>query len=109
MIVHRIQGPVASWGFETDEEVEKLQEMIEDIPDLVPGWMLNRNRDYDSGEDLHLVSSELELTHGEDINRLRKIRCYKGVRHEQGKKVRGQRNCSNGRAGSTVGVVRKKK
>lgn len=93
----------------TDEEVERLQEMIDDIPNLVPQWMLNRNRDYDTGEDIHLVSTELELTHDEDINRLRKIRCYKGVRHEQGKKVRGQRSCSNGRRGSTIGVVRKKK
>jgi small subunit ribosomal protein S13 len=92
-----------------DDDIAKLQEMIESIPEIIPVWMLNRNRDYDSGEDLHLVSSELELTHQEDLNRLKKTRCYKGIRHENGHKVRGQRTSSNGRKGSTIGVVRKKK
>jgi len=36
------------------------------------------------------------------------IRCYKGIRHEQGQKVRGQRTRSNGRTGMTMGVIRKK-
>jgi small subunit ribosomal protein S13 len=44
----------------------------------------------------------------EDINLMRKIRCYKGIRHETGQKVRGQRTKSTGRTGLTVGVKRKK-
>ena len=35
------------------------------------------------------------------------IRCYRGIRHEQGQKVRGQRTRSNGRTGLTVGVIKK--
>jgi small subunit ribosomal protein S13 len=38
---------------------------------------------------------------------MRKIRCYKGIRHETGQKVRGQRTKSTGRTGTTVGVKRK--
>ena len=43
---------------------------------------------------------------GRDINRLKKIRCYRGIRHEKGKKVRGQRTRSNGRTGLTLGVMK---
>ena len=41
-------------------------------------------------------------------NRLKKIRCYRGIRHETGQKVRGQRSRANGRSGMTVGVQRKR-
>jgi small subunit ribosomal protein S13 len=70
--------------------------------------MCNRTKDYDTGEDLHVVSVELELLVQEDVNRLKKTRSYKGIRHENGHKVRGQRTSSNGRKGSTIGVIRKK-
>ena len=43
----------------------------------------------------------------EDINLMKKIRSYKGIRHERGQKVRGQRTKSTGRTGTTVGVKRK--
>lgn len=92
----------------TDQEVEKLASLIDDIPAKFPHWMLNRQRDMDTGEDTHAISQDLDIIHKDDINFLRKIKCYKGVRHEQGQKVRGQRTKSKGRTGSTVGVVRKK-
>ncbi len=38
---------------------------------------------------------------------MKMIRCYRGIRHEQGQKVRGQRTRSNGRTGLTVGVTKK--
>ncbi|MCH2418035.1 MAG: 30S ribosomal protein S13, partial [Candidatus Poseidoniia archaeon] len=74
----------------------------------VPTWLTNRQRDYDSGEDMHQVSIELKMTQEEDINRLKKIKCYRGVRHASGHKVRGQRTYSNGRRGLALGVSRKK-
>jgi small subunit ribosomal protein S13 len=45
----------------------------------------------------------------EDINTMKKIRSYVGIRHERGHKVRGQRTKSTGRKGLTVGVKRKAK
>jgi len=48
------------------------------------------------------------MVRDDDINMMRKIRCYKGIRHETGQKVRGQRTKSTGRTGSTVGVSKKK-
>ncbi|OYT44863.1 30S ribosomal protein S13 [Thermoplasmatales archaeon ex4484_6] len=92
----------------SDDQVSKLVTLIESIPSNLPPWMLNRQRDIETGEDTHAIATELELIHNEDINQLRKIRSYRGIRHETGQKVRGQRSRSNGRTGATVGVSRKK-
>ena len=51
---------------------------------------------------------DLEVSLKDDINRMKMIRSYKGVRHETGQKVRGQRTKSTGRTGATVGVKKKK-
>jgi small subunit ribosomal protein S13 len=96
-------------GSLSDKEVETLTDLIENVTDHVPGWMLNRQKDMDSGEDIHILGTDLELNQKEDINELRKIRCYRGIRHETGHKVRGQRTSSNGRSGAIVGVSRKKR
>lgn len=89
-----------------DEQVEQLQEVVGRIEEIVPPWMVNRRKDVRTGEDLHLLSSDLDNTHREDLNRLKKIQCYRGVRHEQGRKVRGQRTRANGRSGLALGVSR---
>jgi small subunit ribosomal protein S13 len=44
----------------------------------------------------------------DDINYMKMIRCYRGIRHEKGQKVRGQRTRSNGRTGMAAGVIKKK-
>jgi small subunit ribosomal protein S13 len=95
-------------GDMSDEEVEKLSEIVDNIDEFLPTWMKNRQNDFDSGNDLHIISSEIPLTLRDDLNRLKKIRCYRGIRHEQGQKVRGQRTRANGRTGLTVGVQRKR-
>ena len=93
----------------TDDEVDQLQESIENIQDILPHWMMNRQKDYDTGADIHVTSTEVQLTRRDDINRLKKVRAYKGIRHERGHKVRGQRLKSNGRTGLVLGVTRKKR
>jgi small subunit ribosomal protein S13 len=92
----------------TDEDVQKLIGLIEDLPSLLPSWLMNRQRDIETGEDTHAISTDLDMTQKEDINLLRKMRSYRGIRHETGQKVRGQKSRSNGRTGATVGVSRKK-
>ncbi len=101
-------SPTAILGYLPDEEVAKLDNSIEKFEDLVPNWMLNRQRDIATGQDKHLLGTDILLTFREDINTLKKIRAYRGLRHERGLKVRGQRTKSTGRRGSTVGVSRKK-
>jgi small subunit ribosomal protein S13 len=90
-----------------DEEVELLEAHVQKINEDLPEWLLNRRKDNLSGEDIHIYGPEIQLTLRDDLNRLKMIRCYRGIRHEQGHKVRGQRTRANGRSGTTVGVVKK--
>lgn len=100
--------PGQAAGFLTPEEQDRLRESIDSYAFGAPSWMLNRERDLESGDDLHLVGQQIKLTLQDDITRLRTIKCYRGVRHASGNKVRGQRGRSNGRGGLTLGVNRKK-
>ena len=91
-----------------DKNVVDIENAIMNLNDYVPDWLLNRQKDYDTGEDVHPVSVELKMTHDEDLNRMKKVKSYKGIRHASGHKVRGQRTYSNGRKGLALGVSRKK-
>ncbi len=100
--------PRVKMGELSDDEIERLQSAISSAEKRLPEWMLNRRKDLMSGEDRHVMGSDLLLNLREDINLLRKIRSYRGIRHERGLKVRGQRTKSTGRKGAVVGVIRKK-
>lgn len=91
-----------------DEEVERLRNVVDAYTQKVPFWMVNRPKDLYTGESRHLFGTDVITTQDEDVNLMRKIRSYKGIRHETGQKVRGQRTKSTGRTGATVGVKRKK-
>jgi small subunit ribosomal protein S13 len=91
-----------------DEQVESLREVVDSYIQRVPSWMMNRPKDIYTGEARHLFGADVVMMRDEDVNIMRKIRCYKGIRHETGQKVRGQRTKSTGRTGLTVGVKRKK-
>ena len=92
----------------TDKNIEDIEKAIDNIGDFVPTWLLNRQKDYDSGKDIHPVSVDLKMLHEDDINRMKKIKSYKGIRHASGHKVRGQRTYSNGRRGLALGVSKRK-
>jgi len=92
----------------SDEQIAALQDAVDRLAEYAPTWMLNRAKDVESGEDLHLVGTDVETKLRDDLNRLKKIRTYRGLRHEDGQKVRGQRSKSNGRTGLTMGVQKKK-
>jgi small subunit ribosomal protein S13 len=100
--------PLAVIGYLSDEDVAKLDQAINGFEQSMPSWMLNRQRDLVTGENKHLLGQDILLTLREDLNTLKKIRCYRGIRHERGLKVRGQRTKSTGRRGSTIGVSKKK-
>ncbi|MBT3441727.1 MAG: 30S ribosomal protein S13 [Euryarchaeota archaeon] len=100
--------PASLAGHLSAEEQETLRVAIEGYAETVPLWMLNRQRDLETGDELHLTGQQVSLTLEDDINRLRTMKCYRGVRHASGNKVRGQRGRSNGRGGLTLGVSRKK-
>lgn len=55
-----------------------------------------------------MVGAELIYFVKEDIEREKRIKSWRGVRHALGLKVRGQRTRTTGRLGVTVGVRKKK-
>ncbi len=94
----------------SDEQIEKIEDIIRNPTKYgIPSFMVNRRRDPETGEDLHISESELTIKLREDVEKLRKMRAYRGIRHELGLPVRGQRTRSSFRRGRTVGVQRKKK
>ena len=100
--------PAVKIGTLPDEKVKELEKLILTYVEYVPSWVINRQLDYETGADMHLFGNDLELTQKDDINRMKMIRCYRGIRHETRHKVRGQRTRSNGRKGLTMGVSKKK-
>ena len=94
----------ATFGTLDDDTIENVVEAVENYDQTVPDWLTNRQNDFYTGESTHLTGSDVELTRDEDINRMRMIRSYRGVRHERGQKVRGQRTKSTGRTEGTIGV-----
>lgn len=93
----------------TEKESETLGKTVEVLQEKgLPPWMYNRKRDYSTGKDIHVIGSDLLMGLRDDLNRLRKIRSYRGIRHERGLPTRGQRTRTGFRGGTTVGVSRKK-
>jgi small subunit ribosomal protein S13 len=96
-------------GYLDDEEVVQIEEVVKNPQKFgFPSWMLNRRKDVETGESLHLVSSELIYYARQDIEREVKIKSWRGVRHSLGYKVRGQKTHTTGRVGPVIGVQRKK-
>ncbi len=99
----------ARLGFLGESDVEKIENAILNIKDLdVPSWLLNRRKDMESGEDIHLIGSDLDLRIKSDIELMKAIKSWKGYRHAYGLKVRGQRTRTTGRTGKTIGVKKKR-
>lgn len=101
--------PTLTMGYLKDDQIERLRTAVDNFQTNVPTWMFNHQKDVTTGQDIHILGSELTLMLREDVNRMKKTRSYIGIRHERGHKVRGQRTKSTGRRGATVGVQRKKK
>ena len=98
----------ATMGLLGDEDVAAIEEQVKAYPASVPTWMVNRPVDVYSGEPKHLYGSDLSLAKDDDINLMKKMRCYRGIRHENGLKVRGQRTKATGRFGKIVGVSKRR-
>jgi small subunit ribosomal protein S13 len=87
-----------------EETIEEIVDLVEGYADEVPEWLTNHQRDFFTGESTHEIGNDLEMSRRQDINRMKMIDSYKGVRHKRGQKVRGQRTKSTGRTEGTIGV-----
>ena len=91
------------------EEIEKIMHFLEN-PEL-PNFLKNRRKDFETGEDHHLITARLDMAKEFDIRRLKKIRSYRGLRHALGQPTRGQRTKSHFRTKGkkkAVGVKKNK-
>jgi small subunit ribosomal protein S13 len=101
--------PDAMIGSLNEEQIDKLEDVMKNPLNYgIPYHMLNRKFESQTGGHRHLISSELSLAVRADIDAMKKMRSYKGIRHELGLPVRGQRTRSSFRTGAGVGVVKKK-
>jgi len=91
-----------------DSDIEKLQSSINNITEIAPIWMFNHRKDYETGKDIHLIGTEIDMRLRDEINIMKKIRSYRGIRHERGLPVRGQRTRANNRKGLALGVSKKR-
>lgn len=97
-------------GYLSDAKIRKIENIINSLHfQKIPPWMLNRAKDLETGENKHVIGADLILRIKSDIEFMKKIKCWKGIRHSLGLKVRGQRTRTTGRTGQTVGVSHKQR
>lgn len=93
----------------TNDELERIVTIMQNpLQYKIPSWFLNRQKDITDGKHSQKVSNNLDNTLREDLERLKKIRAHRGLRHYWGIRVRGQHTKTTGRRGKTVGVAKKK-
>ncbi len=93
----------------TQEELERIVTIMQNPTQYkIPAWFLNRQRDIVDGKDSHILANQLESKLRDDLERLKKMRAHRGLRHHWGLKVRGQHTKTTGRRGKIVGVTKKK-
>nr|GMD83677.1 40S ribosomal protein S18 [Ipomoea batatas] len=93
----------------TAAEIDNLMTVVANPRQFkVPDWFLNRQKDYKDGNYSQVVSNALDMKLRDDLERLKKIRNHRGLRHYWGLRVRGQHTKTTGRRGKTVGVSKKR-
>jgi len=93
----------------SEEEVERIVTIMNNPRQYkIPDWFLNRQKDIKDGKFSQVLANGLDNKMREDLERLKKIRAHRGLRHYWGLRVRGQHTKTTGRRGRTVGVSKKK-
>jgi ribosomal protein S13 len=81
----------------TNEEIDKVVTIIAHPRQFkIPNWMLNRQKDVKDGKYSQVISNALDAKLREDLERLKKIRAHRGLRHYWGLRVRGQHTKTTG-------------
>ena len=81
-------------------ELESLMVIVSNPRQFrIPDWFLNRQKNYKDGKYIQQVSNQLDTTFRDDLERLKKIRNHRGLRHYWGIRVRGQHTKTTGRRG----------
>lgn len=86
----------AQIGSLSETQVRKMEDIIL-RPTQLPTWMLNRQLDYETGENKHLITGDLTYQIDNDVKRLKMIKSRRGLRHAWGLPLRGQKTRSQHR------------
>lgn len=107
-LVSKGVDPVTPVGALNEQEIATVEDVIRN-PNKhgIPAFLLNRQKDPDTGLDRHLLAADLTFAVRGDVEREKMIVSYRGWRHGIGQKTRGQHTRSTGRSGMTVGVLKK--
>ena len=94
-------------GYLSQEQIQSIENIVKN-PSIsnFPSWFLNRRKDVETGEDKHLITSDIAFTVRNDVEREKTSGSWRGIRHMFGLKVRGQRTRCTGRKGGAVGVAK---
>ncbi|KAH0512544.1 40S ribosomal protein S18 [Microtus ochrogaster] len=93
----------------TEDEVERVITIVQNPRQYkIPDWFLNRQKDVKDRKYSQVLANGLYNKLREDLERLKKIRAHRGLRHFWGPRVRGQHTKTTGCRGCTVGVSKKK-
>lgn len=96
-------------GAVSDDDIKRIEDIAANpIKYGIKSFIINRKGDMITGEDVHLLSSDLTFVKKSDIDSMKKMQCYKGVRHQAGLPCRGQHTRSSFRTGVRMGVTKKK-
>ena len=100
-------SPHQKIGNLTTEQISTIEKIIENPKAAnFPIWFLNRRQDIETGDDIHLVTSDIAFNIRNDVEREKALFSWRGYRHMYGLKVRGQRTRCTGRKGGAVGVAK---
>jgi small subunit ribosomal protein S18e len=82
----------------TQEEIAKIVSVISNPQQFkIPVWFLNRPKDIKDGKSCHKYANLLDGILREDLERMKKMRLHRGLRHFWGTRVRGQHTKTTGR------------
>jgi small subunit ribosomal protein S13 len=101
-------NPETRLGFLSEQEIARLEDVISNpTKHGLPDWLFNRQKDLETGKNIHVIGSDLVLQEKMDIDLMKTTKSWKGYRHSYGLKVRGQRTKCTGRKGKAIGVKKK--
>lgn len=88
----------------TEEEMETIKTIIANpLQFNIPKWFLNNQKDHKDGKWTQVVSNQLDTKLRDNLERMKKIRLHRGLRHYWNIRVRGQHTKTTGRRGKQVG------
>ncbi|ELU39326.1 40s ribosomal protein [Rhizoctonia solani AG-1 IA] len=82
------------------DELERIVTIMQNPTQFkIPTWFLNRQKDIVDGKNSQILSNAIDSKMRDDLERLKKIRAHRGLRHYWGLRVRGQHTKTTGEYG----------